>query len=137
MIDCTSPGNWISPSHLTDHFLPATGTIPLTELVWPKGVSGGVDWCLSTSLSQAVSPQLWLSLHTQVKRHRRRRGSWAQSLPPKHKNEAGGSQKVCGETQEVKEKALSEWEGAWKRLPPPREGFMKFLYIEKQNEGKF
>lgn len=55
MIDCTSPGNWISPSHLTDHFLPTTGTIPLTELVWPKGVSGGVDWCLSTSLSSCVS----------------------------------------------------------------------------------
>lgn len=55
MIDCTSPGNWISPSHLTDHFLSATGTIPLTELVWPKGVSGRVDWCPSTSPSSCVS----------------------------------------------------------------------------------
>lgn len=51
MIDCTSPGNWISSSHLTDHFLPGTGAIPDRTGCGPKGVSGRGDWCPSTSLS--------------------------------------------------------------------------------------
>lgn len=73
MIDCTSPGNWISSSHLTDRFLPGTGAIPDRTGCGPKG-SVAEETGVLQPLSQACGSQPRLSLHTPVKRHRHRQG---------------------------------------------------------------